>query len=215
MLALVSVAVAALAVTRLTGRTSHSVDTAWWLFVVMAIVLAIDLSRTVISLRTARQYGSEALRSNAIHFGSDFAGTLAVLAGLAAAAAGYPAGDSIAALFVAALVLLAAGRLIRRNVDVLMDRAPAEAEAAARAAIAGDRAADLALPASPPPGRRAHVRRRRDLRAARRRGRSGPRGRRPGGGRARRRAARQRRRRPRRADEPTRRRSETARSQPR
>ncbi len=37
----------------------------------------------VISLRTARQYGSEALRSNAIHFGSDFAGTLAVLAGLA------------------------------------------------------------------------------------------------------------------------------------
>ena len=52
----------------------------------MAIVLAIDLSRTVISLRTARQYGSEALRSNAIHFGSDFAGTLAVLAGLGAAA---------------------------------------------------------------------------------------------------------------------------------
>ena len=103
----------------------------------MAIVLAIDLSRTVISLRTARQYGSEALRSNAIHFGSDFAGTLAVLAGLGAAAAGYPAGDSIAALFVAALVLLAAGRLIRRNVDVLMDRAPADAEAAARAAIAG------------------------------------------------------------------------------
>jgi cation diffusion facilitator family transporter len=136
-LALVSVAVAALAVTRLTGRTSHSVDTAWWLFVVMAIVLAIDLSRTVISLRTARRYGSEALRSNAIHFGSDFAGTLAVLAGLGAAAAGYPGGDSIAALFVAALVLLAAGRLIRRNVDVLMDRAPAEAEAAARAAIAG------------------------------------------------------------------------------
>jgi cation diffusion facilitator family transporter len=136
-LALVSVAVAALAVTRLTGRTSHTVDTAWWLFVVVAIILAIDLSRTVISLRTARRYGSEALLSNAIHFGSDFAGTLAVLAGLGAAAAGYPAGDSIAALFVAALVLLAAGRLIRRNVDVLMDRAPAEAEAAARAAIAG------------------------------------------------------------------------------
>ena len=59
-----------------------------------------------------------------------------VLAGLAAAAAGYPGGDSIAALFVAALVLIAAGRLIRRNVDVLMDRAPADAEAAARAAIA-------------------------------------------------------------------------------
>ena len=79
---------------------------------------------------------SEALLSNAIHFGSDFAGTLAVLGGLVAARAGFPGGDSIAALFVAALVLMAAGRLIRRNVDVLMDRAPADAEEAARAAIA-------------------------------------------------------------------------------
>ena len=60
-----------------------------------------------------------------------------MLAGLIAAAAGYPDGDSIAALFVAVLVLVAAGRLMRRNVDVLMDRAPADAEEAARAAIAG------------------------------------------------------------------------------
>ncbi len=135
-LALVSVAVAALAVARLTGAAEHSLDPAWWVFLVAVVVLAIDLYRTVISLRTARRFNSEALRSNALHFASDFAGTLAVLAGLVAAAAGFPEGDSLAALFVAALVLLAAGRLIRRNVDVLMDRAPADAEAAARAAIA-------------------------------------------------------------------------------
>ena len=135
-LALVSVAVAALAVVRLSGGTEHAVDTAWWVFAVVALVLAIDLARTVVSLRTARRYRSEALRSNAVHFGSDFAGTLAVLAGLVAARAGFPEGDSIAALFVATLVLLAAARLIRRNVDVLMDRAPADAEQAARAAIA-------------------------------------------------------------------------------
>ena len=135
-LALVSVAVAALAVARLTGATEHTVDAAWWVFLVIGVVLAIDLSRTVVSLRTARRYHSEALRSNALHFGSDLAGSLAVLCGLIAASAGFPEGDSIAALCVAALVLLAAGRLIRRNVDVLMDRAPADAEAAARAAIA-------------------------------------------------------------------------------
>jgi divalent metal cation (Fe/Co/Zn/Cd) transporter len=41
----------------------------------------------------------------------------------------------VAALFVAALVLVAAARLMRRNVDVLMDRAPADAEEAARQAI--------------------------------------------------------------------------------
>ena len=136
-LALVSLGVAALAVTRLTGEAEGTVDPAWWVFAVVALVLAIDLARTVVSARTARRYRSEALRSNALHFGSDFAGTLAVLAGLVAASVGYPAGDSIAALFVAVLVLGAAGRLIRRNVDVLMDRAPAAVEEAARAAIAG------------------------------------------------------------------------------
>src|SRR5205085_10632793 len=39
-------------------------------------------------------------------------------------------------LFVAVLVLVAATRLMRRNVDVLMDRVPAAAEEAARRAIA-------------------------------------------------------------------------------
>jgi divalent metal cation (Fe/Co/Zn/Cd) transporter len=42
----------------------------------------------------------------------------------------------VAALFVAFLVITAALRLIRRNVDVLMDRADADAVRAARAAIA-------------------------------------------------------------------------------
>src|SRR5206468_6703986 len=70
-------------------------------------------------------------------FGGDLAGTLAVLAGLVAASLGWPAGDSLAALFVAALVLSAAARLMKVNVDVLMDRTPVAAEQAARAAIAG------------------------------------------------------------------------------
>ena len=135
-LALFSVVVAALAVTRLTGGAEHALNPAWWVFAAVGLVLAIDLVRTVVSLRTAKRYRSEALRSNALHFGSDFVGTLAVLAGLVAASAGFPEGDSIAALFVAVLVLMAAARLIRRNVDVLMDRAPADAEEAARAAIA-------------------------------------------------------------------------------
>jgi divalent metal cation (Fe/Co/Zn/Cd) transporter len=59
-----------------------------------------------------------------------------VLGGLLLARAGWLEGDAVSALFVALLVLLAAGRLMRRNVDVLMDRVPAEAERAARAAIA-------------------------------------------------------------------------------
>ena len=59
-----------------------------------------------------------------------------MLVGLVLVRAGVQRADSIAAIFVAVLVLLAAARLMRTNVDVLMDRIPAEAEAAARAAIA-------------------------------------------------------------------------------
>ena len=140
-LALVSLAVAALAVARLTGAIEQEVETAWWVFAVVAVIIVIDVSRTVASYRTARRYASAALLSNALHFGSDLAGTLAVLGGLVAAASGFPEGDSLAALFVAGLVLLAASRLISRNVDVLMDRSPAAAEAAARRAIAGVRPA--------------------------------------------------------------------------
>jgi cation diffusion facilitator family transporter len=136
-LALVSLAVAGLAVARLAGAVEQEIETAWWVFAVLALVIAIDVTRTAASYRVARRYGSAALLSNALHFGSDLVGTLAVLAGLVAAAQGFPEGDAIAALFVAALVLTAASRLIRRNVDVLMDRAPAAAEEAARAAIAG------------------------------------------------------------------------------
>ena len=140
-LALVSLVVAGLAAARLTGSVDQEIETAWWVFAVVAVVIAIDVGRTVTSYRTARRYRSAALLSNALHFGSDLAGTLAVLAGLVAAAYGFPEGDSLAALFVAALVLLAASRLIHRNVDVLMDRTPADAEAAARRAIAGVRPA--------------------------------------------------------------------------
>ncbi|MDH4177264.1 MAG: cation-efflux pump [Thermoleophilia bacterium] len=136
-LALVSLLVGGLAVARLTGAIGTEVDAAWWAFCAAGVVLVTDAGRTLVSLRTARRYGSAALLSNALHFGSDLVGTVAVLGGLVAARAGWPAGDSVAALFVAALVVAAAVRLARRNVDVLMDRAPADDVAAARAAISG------------------------------------------------------------------------------
>jgi len=135
-LALVSVGVGVLAVLRLAGTIPGEVDAAWWAFVAVVVVVVIDFTRTAISYRTARRYRSAALLSNALHFGSDLVGTLAVLGGLAAARSGWPQGDSVAALFVSVLVLTAAFRLARRNVDVLMDRAPADEVAAARAAIA-------------------------------------------------------------------------------
>jgi cation diffusion facilitator family transporter len=114
-----------------------SVHAAWYALVVVGVVIAIDISRTTASWRAARAYSSPALASNALHFGSDLGGSLAVLVGLLFVRAGHPRADAVAALFVAVLVLLAAARLMRRNVDVLMDRVPADAEEAARRAIVG------------------------------------------------------------------------------
>jgi cation diffusion facilitator family transporter len=135
-LILVSVGIAVTAVLRLAGVVDFEVEPTWWTFAAIGLVLAIDASRTIVSLRGARLYRSDALLANALHFGSDFAGTIAVLAGLVAAALGFPAGDSIAALFVSGLVVAAAVRLGSRNVDVLMDRSPEEDARIARLAIA-------------------------------------------------------------------------------
>jgi divalent metal cation (Fe/Co/Zn/Cd) transporter len=56
---------------------------------------------------------------------------------LLAVRAGFADGDSIAALLVAAIVFAVATRLIMENADILMDRTPLKARAAAERAIAG------------------------------------------------------------------------------
>jgi len=135
-LVVVSVLIVVTALLRL-ANGGHEVDATWWTFAVVGAVIAIDASRATILWRAGRRYRSPALAASSFHFASDLGGSLAVLGGLIAARAGYPGGDAVAAIFVAALVTAAAGRLIRQNVDVLMDRAPAGAAEAIEAAIAG------------------------------------------------------------------------------
>jgi cation diffusion facilitator family transporter len=138
-LVLASLLIAWRAGSRLAGSGHATVHARWYALAVVGVVIVVDVGRTSASLRAARRYGSAALSSNALHFASDLAGSTAVLVGLLLARAGHPKADSVAALFVAVLVLAAAGRLMRRNVDVLMDLAPADAADAARSAIASVR----------------------------------------------------------------------------
>jgi cation diffusion facilitator family transporter len=84
-----------------------SVHATWYALVVVAIVICIDVARTMASWRAARAYSSPALASNALHFGSDLGGSVAVLVGLLLVRSGYPRADAVAALLVAALVLFA------------------------------------------------------------------------------------------------------------
>jgi cation diffusion facilitator family transporter len=96
----------------------------WYAFVLLLGVLIVDAGRWSVSFRTGTRERNAALLASAWHFASDFAGTTAVLIGLALVSAGYPRADAVAALTVAALVLVAAARLALRNIDALMDRAP-------------------------------------------------------------------------------------------
>ena len=135
-LVVASLLIAWRALGRLFGSNPAQVDPRWYALVVIALVIVVDFVRASVSFRAGRRYRSPALQANALHFASDLAGSTAVLAGLAAARADYQWADSAAALFVAALVLVAAARLMRLNVDVLMDRVPPDAQEAALAAIA-------------------------------------------------------------------------------
>ncbi len=122
------------AIRQLAGGTS-SLKAEWYVFAVIGVAMLVDLSRILVSMRTAHRYHSAALRSNAFHFAGDMAGSIAVLCGLVAVSAGFEAGDAIAAIVVACIIVAAAARLIYENARVLMDTAPAAAHARAEHAI--------------------------------------------------------------------------------
>jgi cation diffusion facilitator family transporter len=110
-------------------------DTRWFVFAVVLVALCVDAGRTLASFRAARRWGSAAMRSNALHFASDMAGSFVVLIGLALVRSGFARADSFAALLIAGLILAAAVRLMAENANVLMDRMPSDARDAALLAL--------------------------------------------------------------------------------
>ncbi len=135
-LLMVALAIGFESLRRLISGGSDVVEATWWSFVVLAIVIIIDVTRMVASGHSARRYGSPALAANALHFGSDLAGSLAVLVGTILVAGGNPDADAIAGLLVAGLVIGLALRLLWLSVQVLMDRTSTDAEGRIRTALA-------------------------------------------------------------------------------
>jgi cation diffusion facilitator family transporter len=97
---------------------------AWWAMAIIVASIVIDFFRARALRRVAEATSSEALAADALNFTSDMWSSLAVLIGLAAAWLGYPAADSIAALIVAAVMMVAGLRLGKRTLDTLLDAAP-------------------------------------------------------------------------------------------
>jgi cation diffusion facilitator family transporter len=118
------------------------IEPSWIAFVVMGGSIVVDLSRSRALARTAAAFDSQALEADALHFQTDVWGSATVLLGLAAVWAGRQWGfawltlaDAAAAILVAAIVLVVGGRLGRRAVDALLDRAPLDLMERLRAAI--------------------------------------------------------------------------------
>jgi cation diffusion facilitator family transporter len=123
------------------------IDASLWAFVVILISIVIDISRSRALMRVGKKHNSQALEADALHFSTDVWSSSVVLLWLALVRIGEWAGgetqktleraDAVAALFVALIVIWVCGKLGRRTIDALLDRAPVGMTAAVEQAVRG------------------------------------------------------------------------------
>src|ERR1700746_1422564 len=96
--------------------------------VILGIVRMVDLCRSRRLARVARQYPSEALEADALHFSTDVWSTFVVILGITGAWLGMRLGvtwlgtlDSVAALGVAGVIIWIGSRLGRSTIEALLD----------------------------------------------------------------------------------------------
>jgi cation diffusion facilitator family transporter len=132
---------------RLLSGAEVRVDANVWAFLVVALSIGVDYSRSRALLRAAKKYNSQALEADALHFSTDIWSSTVVLFGLAGVAFGPHLGmpwlagaDCVAALGVAAIVIGVSVTLGKKSIDDLLDTIPHDLQeevAAAAAAIPG------------------------------------------------------------------------------
>ena len=111
------------ATARMTGPAPE-VSTPWYAFALLGASALIDLWRVRSLLKVGRAEGSEALKAGALNLAGDIGTAIVTLVSLALVRSGIDRADAVGGLIVAVLVLIAAARLGKRSIDVLMDRAP-------------------------------------------------------------------------------------------
>ena len=122
-LGVVVVGVALEAIARL-GSAETAVEVPWIGPALLGASALIDVLRVRWLAAAARREGSEALRSGALNIATDIGTAIVALVSLLSVRAGVEEADAVGGLIVAVAVGIAAIRLGRRSVDVLMDRAP-------------------------------------------------------------------------------------------
>jgi len=105
------------------GNTNIEVSV--WSYIVVICSIIIDYTRSRALYRVARKHNSQALEADALHFSTDIWSSSVVLFGLIGYQfLGLHKADSIAALFVAVIVLFVSYQLGRKAIDVLLDKSP-------------------------------------------------------------------------------------------
>jgi cation diffusion facilitator family transporter len=108
------------------------VEATYWSFIVMAISIAIDFSRSRLLYRTAKKYNSQALEADALHFSTDIWSSAVVILGLVGVFISdrrpdlvfLEKADAVSAFMVALIVIGVSIRLGIRSINPLLDKAP-------------------------------------------------------------------------------------------
>lgn len=95
-----------------------------WAFVVIILSIIIDFTRSKALYKAAKEYESQALEADALHFSTDIWSSAVVLIGLICASFSFYYADSIAGLIVSLIVISVSYRLGRKSFDALIDKAP-------------------------------------------------------------------------------------------
>ena len=120
------------AIQRLFFKTVE-IEASIWAFLVMAISIAVDITRSRLLYAAARKHNSQALEADALHFSTDIWSSSVVIVGLGLVWIAGQLGrewawlvkaDAVAALVVAGIVIWVSLQLGRRAVSVLLDEAP-------------------------------------------------------------------------------------------
>ena len=111
------------AVSRLSSE-AKPVEVGFWSFAVVITSILVDVGRSRALMKAAREYKSQALEADAIHFSTDIWSSAVVLFGVAGSFFGFHRADAIAALAVAIIVIWVSVKLSLRAIDELLDKAP-------------------------------------------------------------------------------------------
>ncbi len=111
--------------------TNVQVETSIWAFLIMAVSIVVDFSRSRMLSRVAKKYESQALEADALHFSTDIWSSSVVIFGLALVFIGERVkidwlgkADSVAAMGVAGIVIYISMQLGRKTITDLLDAVP-------------------------------------------------------------------------------------------